>query len=378
MRLDGQVAVIGVGSVGSMALWRTALRSRDVVGFEAAHSASDRTAVGGDTRLFRRAYQEGAKYSGLLAESERLFLELNDSGGTAFIPCGGLSIGARGGSYMSALGVSISETAAEHSVLEHDELRARYPQHQLLPDDFGIFDPHAGAIRTDQAVLTAVERAKQAGAVVKSHTRIRSVVSHSDHVEISSESERWRFASVVIAGGAWSSDLLPERVRSGVYAARLSLSWFLARDAADYLPERFPIFIRESGGVHIYGAPSVDGATVKVSGMTPHTRIEDPDQLVRDLSDVENMAAIDAVSQFLPGLHPAPVRADSYPELYSPDDAPLVGWVDEMPGVYVATGFSGRGFKIAPGVGETIAREILGGAPSLELAFLSPQRTLSP
>lgn len=68
--MDGKIAVIGLGTIGSMILWRTSLRTEGVVGFEQFHPASDNTAVGGDTRMFRMAYREGAEYSALLTESE--------------------------------------------------------------------------------------------------------------------------------------------------------------------------------------------------------------------------------------------------------------------------------------------------------------------
>jgi glycine/D-amino acid oxidase-like deaminating enzyme len=47
---DGKLAVIGLGSIGSMALWQASRLSDSVTGFEAASPAHGRSAVGGDTR----------------------------------------------------------------------------------------------------------------------------------------------------------------------------------------------------------------------------------------------------------------------------------------------------------------------------------------
>ena len=44
----------------------------------------------------------------------------------------------------------------------------------------------------------------------------------------------------------------------------------------------------------------------------------------------------------------------------TPDWNPLVGQVPEIDGLYVATGFSGHGFKLAPTIGEGLAQTILG------------------
>jgi sarcosine oxidase len=39
----------------------------------------------------------------------------------------------------------------------------RYPQHNLRTDDCAVFDPHAGALRTDRAVTAAVAAARANG-----------------------------------------------------------------------------------------------------------------------------------------------------------------------------------------------------------------------
>jgi sarcosine oxidase len=51
--VDGKLAVIGLGSIGSMALWQASRSCNSVVGFEAQSPGHARSAVGGDTRLIR-------------------------------------------------------------------------------------------------------------------------------------------------------------------------------------------------------------------------------------------------------------------------------------------------------------------------------------
>ena len=45
----------------------------------------------------------------------------------------------------------------------------------------------------------------------------------------------------------------------------------------------------------------------------------------------------------------------------SPDHAPIVGPVDELAGFYLASGFMGHGFMMAPAVGKRLARAIVTG-----------------
>ena len=73
---DGKLAVVGLGSIGSMALWQASHLSDSVTGFEAASPAHGRSAVGGDTRLFRMIYRGNPNCYPILQRSRDLWAEL--------------------------------------------------------------------------------------------------------------------------------------------------------------------------------------------------------------------------------------------------------------------------------------------------------------
>ncbi len=50
----------------------------------------------------------------------------------------------------------------------------------------------------------------------------------------------------------------------------------------------------------------------------------------------------------------------------APDAIPVVSPVDTLPGFFIASGFSGHGFGIAPGAGELMAQLIMGEAPAID------------
>jgi sarcosine oxidase, subunit beta len=59
----------------------------------------------------------------------------------------------------------------------------------------------------------------------------------------------------------------------------------------------------------------------------------------------------------------------------SPDLQPLLGPVPEVPGLHVAVGFSGHGFKLSPVVGELVAERIVDGKTTLvDIDFFAPNR----
>ena len=50
----------------------------------------------------------------------------------------------------------------------------------------------------------------------------------------------------------------------------------------------------------------------------------------------------------------------------TPDAIPVIGPVDEIPGFYIGTGFSGHGFGIGPGAGQLLADLVTGHTPVVD------------
>ena len=58
----------------------------------------------------------------------------------------------------------------------------------------------------------------------------------------------------------------------------------------------------------------------------------------------------------------------------SPDVLPIISAIEAVPGLYVATGFSGHGFGIGPGAGAAIADLVRGATPAVALTALRLSR----
>jgi sarcosine oxidase subunit beta len=58
----------------------------------------------------------------------------------------------------------------------------------------------------------------------------------------------------------------------------------------------------------------------------------------------------------------------------TPDNQPILGTVEGLPGLYLAAGFSGHGFMLAPAVGRRIAGAVLGGVADEALEQFSQAR----
>ncbi|MZF85100.1 N-methyl-L-tryptophan oxidase [Streptomyces sp. SID5643] len=377
--MDAQLAVIGLGSIGSMALWQASRLSDSVVGFEAATPAHGRSAVGGDTRLFRMIYLGRPDYYPVIERSRTLWAELEaETGQDILTPTGGLSIGTANGSYINSLLQATRVTGAEHHVLSREEMAERYPQHSLRPDDCAVHDPRAGVLRTDRAVTAAVTAAQANGATVLQNTPVDSITETGHGVVVTSGDRTWTFEKVVVASGGWSRRLMPDRLKAVTETHRIVLTWFIARDGTQFSPENFPVFSRWYEDRSLYGAPAVDGVTVKASVDGPLAgrarATPDPGAVPRELTREEVEKVTEIVTEFFPGLIPTIARSDAFPELFTEDRHPLLGWLGENSRVYCATGFSGKGFKMATGYGHIAAHEALGKQTVEGLDFVRPER----
>jgi len=76
-----------------------------------------------------------------------------------------------------------------------------------------------------------------------------------------------------------------------------------------------------------------------------------------------------------PPLLEAPVKT-AWAGLYelTPDSQPLVGPLPDRPGAWIAAGFSGHGFMMAPVIGKWLAEWMIRGQPAVDLAAFAPDR----
>ena len=112
----------------------------------------------------------------------------------------------------------------------------------------------------------------------------------------------------------------------------------------------------------IYYRPHWSSRTLVGRGFPKDYQQVDPDRFERSADPDFIRETRDRFLQRFPTFDKAPA-IDAYTGLYdvTPDWNPILGKVEGVGGFYMCAGFSGHGFKIAPGVGELMAEEIVNG-----------------
>jgi glycine/D-amino acid oxidase-like deaminating enzyme len=104
--------------------------------------------------------------------------------------------------------------------------------------------------------------------------------------------------------------------------------------------------------------------------------LEDPDDLVEAVSPATQAWAREALSRRMPA-YAREADAGSLAGWYTltPDAQPIIGPLAGVRGLFVATGFSGHGFKLAPSVAEGMAQMVSGAAlTAFDPQLFSPER----
>lgn len=348
------VVVVGLGSMGSMALWQLAKRGVDVLGIEQFGRVHTHGAYAGESRLFRVAAKEGQLFTPALLRSRELWTQLGDAYGQhPLLAVGALSLGPQGHPDLESTLRSIREYDLPHEILDAAALRRRYPQFHVEDDDIGVLDTLGGAMRPETAVAAATDQALAHGAAVRYDTTVVAIEPAGDGVRVvTSQGAVWA-RRVVVSAGPWTTRLLPE-LADVVKVVTYALIWFIPRHIEMFSPEVFPGFMRDLHGVHAFGIPTLDGYSIKATPNIDFPLAADPDDRVTTLSPEQLRWAGRQMQRMLPDLIPDASRWSLHAESFTPTKMPIIDTVADG-AIVVATALSGNGFKFAPVWGEMLA-----------------------
>ncbi|MEU7001703.1 N-methyl-L-tryptophan oxidase [Nonomuraea sp. NPDC046570] len=376
---DADVIVVGLGAWGSSALWRLAERGVNAIGIERYGLGHEYGSSHGATRLFRLACLEHPGLVPVARRAGELWRELERRTGEELLRItGGIMIGPPDG--RTVAGTLAAARAHDLPVEELDAaaLRARFPQHAGVPDDFvGVWDPNAGAVRPELGVNAACRAAVAAGARVYADTRVSGVELIDGGAVVTTPARVFRARQVVVTAGPWLGKLVPDLPLD---VRRTPMMWFSAKeDPEAFAIDRFPVFIRHlDDDTSIWGHGSVYGHEVKVGleDAGDHFASTDPDECDRGITPRDHGTLSRVLRTAVPGLDPAPARAIACMITNSPDAQFMIGRPRRDPRLIVGGGCTGHGFKHATAVGEAIAQLAVGEETFCDLSFTDPNRFL--
>jgi len=347
------VAVVGLGAMGSASIYAAARRGLRVVGVDRYEPGHPRSSSFGESRLIRLAYFEDPSYVPLVQESFQLWRDLEVATGEKILRMTGL---IEAGFPGSPLVMNSWRSSIEHHLrserLSAPEANARYPAFDLPADWDVIFQPDAGALLPEKAIRLFVAAAKVHGAQVRTNTRVICVEPMADRVLVVLEGgERIEAGSAVVAAGAWIGDLLPE-VAANLRLTRQPLLWFQPPEPALVDPDRMPAFLFQTHADVIYGLPDICGTGIKVASHLSGGDLRSAEQPRAEVSPAEAAYLHGELLRYVPAAAGTLVRSSVCIYTRSPDEHFVVGLHPKAPQIVIASPCSGHGFKFASVMGE--------------------------
>jgi sarcosine oxidase len=387
--------VLGIGGVGSAALYQLAKRGIRAIGIDRFNPPHDRGSSHGQTRVIRQAYFEHSDYVPLLKEAYQLWRGLACvTGRQLFHEIGLIEVGPTDGDVVPG----VLRAAKEHSIqvesLTAEEIGRRWPGLRVDGDLVGVFEPAAGYLRVEECVTAHLEAARAAGAEVVRENAVLSWTADDDGVRVRmANSEEIVGNRLIVAAGAWAGRLLSDLdIRLSVL--RKSLFWFATDDSRYDVSNGLPVFLFELAGdrsrvfpklgsgsfgetaLHgvFYGFPKLDERGLKFAEHSGGRMVDDPLEVDRNIDPDEQGRLTGVLSSYLPGVSTRVLDHSVCLYTMSPDEHFIVDRHPAHKNVVFAAGLSGHGFKFTPVLGRALADLAVDGGTILPINFLSLDR----
>jgi sarcosine oxidase len=369
------VAVAGLGGMGSAVVAHCARRGARVIGVERFARGHELGASSGKSRMIRKAYFEDPAYVPLVTRAYELWRELEHTAGEELLQMTGVLAVGRPRSEIIA---GTRRAARAHHLpieeLSRAEMTLRYPTVKLSAEEVAIFDRDAGVLKPERAIAAQLDTAERAGAELKFEAAMESWRAASDGFElVLANGERIASKTLVVALGPWIAEML-RGLGVNLRVQRNVQVWFEPRRPA-YVAARFPAFLveREDLPAPLYGFPNFgEGLKAAFHGCGDVTDADQLDREIHPARDIEPL--IRAMEEWMPGAAGRVIAAKACMYAMTPDANFVVDRHPEHAGLVLCGGFSGHGFKFAPVIGEIAADLALEGGTEHEIDFLSLRR----
>ena len=201
------VIVLGVGGMGSSAVYHLAKRGVDVLGIEQYDIPHGRGSSHGDTRIFRLTQPEHPSYVPLAERARTLWRELEtESGKNILTETGSVHAGPADAGHVSDAIESCVANDIPHEILSGAALQKRFPGYEL-PDDYrGVYQPNGGYLACERAISTHVTLAHEHGGTVRARERVLDWTPREHGVEVRTNRETYEAGHLVMTAGAWAGN----------------------------------------------------------------------------------------------------------------------------------------------------------------------------
>lgn len=368
------VIVVGLGAMGSAALYHLARRNIRAIGIERFEPGHERGSSHGRTRIIRHGYFEHPSYVPLVRRAAAMWRDLEAASGRPLMTVTGIAeIGRPDSELVTGTLRASREHGLPHDVVTAHELMRRYPAFRLPQDYVAVIQPDGGFVDAEAGIRAHLRLAAAAGAHIRTDERVVSIEQAGDGVRVKTDRSTHEAGHVIVAAGAWTTSLVPD-LALPLRVTRQVLLWVKPKEPELLRPGWFPVFMIESEhGIH-YGFPLQDDGWLKIAKHHHADEIVDPETVERAVSASDEATITGPLFRMLPAAAGPVTSAKTCLYTMAPDGDFVIGRVPGRERIVVASPCSGHGFKFAPAIGQALAELALTGRSTADLSRFSLSR----
>ncbi len=379
--------VLGLGAMGSAAVYQLAKRGNKVLGIDQFSPPHIFGSSHGDTRITRQAIGEGEQYTPIALRSYEIWQEIEKETGKKLLEMnGGLIISSGAKTAINHVENFFENTIAaakkyniKHEILDSSQIRKRFPQFNVQDNESGYYEYNAGFLRPEECVGTQISLAEKYGAIIHRNEKVESFSEKDGIVSVKTNLGEYEAKKLIISAGPWFPALIEEEYSKFFKVIRQVLFWFDVKTSIErFEPKNFPIFIWELQGNKqgMYGFPAIDGQNggVKIASEQYETTTT-ADTVNREVSKEEIKAMYENfIAPHFPDLSDKCVKAVSCLYTVTPDSHFVIDTHPKYPSIILASPCSGHGFKHSAAIGEILAQLAIDGKSKIDISSFSIKR----
>ena len=361
------VVIIGGGCVGTSVAFQLARRQAGKIILLERHTVG--SGPTSKTSGFIRLHYSHDPLILLAARSLEMFAEFERlTGGTAdFTRCGFLLLAA-GEAFVTARVTVEAQQAlgVRASILTAGEVSTLDPRMAVDDIDGAAYEPDAGYADGYATTASFAGAARRLGVEIWEETPVERITADDGGVRgVVTTRGSIETRTVLVAGGPWSPALLaPLGVDLPIRVTRHQVVHLSPPPGFGPVP-----FLCVDSGQGFYFRPETGGTVFLGMVDDQPEEIVPPDGFNSgvDFDFIERVGR--CWRRRYPDASEAQVKG-GFASVYdvTPDWQPVLGPVAEVPGLHLAAGFSGHGFKLSPALGEVLADTITGRHPSIDIS----------
>lgn len=372
------VIVIGLGSMGSAALYHFAKAGVRVLGIEQFGIVHDKGSHSGQSRIVRKAYFEHSDYVPLLSAAYQGWEDIQgECGEKLFYKTGLAYFGPSDHPVMNG----VKDSSFKYKIPLSANDYSIFNQFQFNEKVEYLFEPEAGFALTDQTIRSYIKLAQEHNAQVKSSEQVIGISQKPDHISIKTTVDDYKTEKLVITAGAYINQLI-DFINLELNVSRQLIAWVKPKSRKLFDLNSFPSWMiadDEYEGV-FYGFPILSkqkfggNELLKVAHHALGDVIE-PSELQHFDPDIEKAKIESILKKYIPDAIGEIVSITACMYSNSTDEDFVIDFVPNTnENVVVATGFSGHGFKFVPVIGEILKDLALNGKTDYLIEFLNIDR----